>query len=447
MGTERLPQELLRRKRDGMALDEADLRAWMRDVANERIGDAQIGAFTMAVCLRGMSAAETIAMTRAMRDSGSCIDWRNAGLNGPVLDKHSTGGVGDLTSLVLGPLVAACGAHLPMLSGRGLGHTGGTLDKLEAIPGYRCDIDRELLRRVVRDAGVAIVAAGGDLAPADRRLYAVRDVTATVDSIPLITASILSKKLAAGAAALVLDVKLGSGATFTDNATAMALAQSLVDVATGAGVPTTALLTDMGQPLAACVGNALEMRVAIDYLRGVSTPPRLPDLAPLLGAEMLLQGGLAVDDGDARRRLRAARDSGRAAQCFARMVTLLGGPADLLEQRERHLPPAPQRVPVFAADAGVVVAIDARALGMALVALGGGRTAPGARIDPRVGIDGIAAVGETVDAHVPLAWIHAADAVSCAAAQQRVRAAFAIAGNPTPAPPLLHRRISAEALA
>jgi thymidine phosphorylase len=448
MVTERsLPQELLRRKRNGLALDENELRDWMKDVASDRLGDAQIGAFAMAVCLRGMDAAETVALTRAMRDSGSCIDWRDAGLHGPLLDKHSTGGVGDLTSLVLGPLVAACGAHLPMLSGRGLGHTGGTLDKLEAIPGYRCEIDRALLQRVVREAGVAIVAAGGDLAPADRRLYAVRDVTATVDSIPLITASILSKKLAAGAGALVLDVKVGSGATFTDCTTAAALARSLVDVATGAGVPTTALLTDMDQPLAACVGNALEMRIALDYLRGDCTPSRLHQLVLLLATEMLLQGGLARDAEDARRQLCGARDSGRAAQCFARMVHLLGGPPDLLEHPDGYLPSAPHCTPVFADHAGVVTAIDARALGMALVALGGGRTSAGERIDPRVGIDRIAAVGGAMEPGIPLAFVHAADATSAEAVQQRVRAAFVIGDVAPPPAPLLLQTVRAGATA
>jgi thymidine phosphorylase len=448
MATEQtLPQDLLRRKRDGLALDEAALRTWMRGVADGRVGDAQVGAFAMAVCLRGMSAAETVAMTRAMRDSGSCIDWREADLPGPVLDKHSTGGVGDLTSLVLGPLVAACGGFLPLLSGRGLGHTGGTLDKLEAIPGYRCEVDRAQLQRVVREAGLAIVAAGGELAPADRRLYAIRDVTATVDSIPLITASILSKKLAAGTEALVLDVKVGSGATFADSSTALALARSLVDVAIDAGLRATALLTDMDQPLAGCVGNALETRVALDYLCGVSTPPRLHELALLLGSEMLQQGGLACDDEDARRRLLAARNSGRAAQCLARMVALLGGPVDLLERSEHHLAVAPQRIPVFAARAGLVSAIDARELGMALVALGGGRTAPGARIDPGVGIDAVRTIGEAVDAHVPLAWIHAADRASIEDAERRVRAAFAVTDE-APAPArLLHRRVGAEAIA
>ena len=434
-----LPQALLQRKRNGEALDAPALRRWMRGVAEGRVSDAQLGAFAMAVCLRGMSAAETLALTLAMRDSGDCLDWHAAGLDGPLLDKHSTGGVGDLTSLVLGPLIAACGGYVPMLSGRGLGHTGGTLDKLESIPGLRSEVDPTRLQQVVREAGVAIVAAGGALAPADQRLYAVRDVTATVDSIPLITGSILSKKLAAGSHALLLDVKVGSGATLADRGSAEALAASLVEVAHAAGLPTRALLTDMGEPLAGCVGNGLEMRAAIDYLLGTSTPPRLHELVLLLGVEMLQQGGMAADAADARRWLCAARDSGAAAQRLQHMVALLGGPADLLERHVRYLPGAACRVPVQAMESGVVSAIDASVLGMGLVALGGGRCVPGAAIDPRVGIDAIVAVGSPVEPGVPLAWIHTADASQAAAVRERLRRAFILGQRAEPAPILLRR--------
>lgn len=441
-----LPQELLRRKRDGEALDAASLQRWMREVAAGRVSEAQLGAFAMAVCLRGMSSAETLALTLAMRDSGECLDWDAAGLDGPLLDKHSTGGVGDLTSLVLAPLVAACGGYLPMLSGRGLGHTGGTLDKLAAVPGYRCEVDRSELRRLVRKAGLAIVAAGGPLAPADRRLYAVRDVTATVDSVPLITASILSKKLAAGTESLLLDVKLGSGATFPGRASAETLARSLVEVAARAGLPTRALLTDMGEPLAGCVGNALEMRAAIDYLRGDSRPPRLHELVVLLGAEMLQQGGLAGDPSEARRRLLDARDSGRGAERLQFMLALSGGPADVLERPAQHLPAAPHRQPVLATQPGVVTAIDARALGMALVGLGGGRCTPGAAIDLRVGLEGVAAVGTRIEPGAPLAFIHAARPEDAQALQGRVRGAFRIGERAAPIPVLL-QRIAADSAA
>ena len=437
-----LPQSLLQRKRNGEALDAPALRRWMRGVAGGQVCDAQLGAFAMAVCLRGMDAQETLALTLAMRDSGESLDWSSADLDGPLLDKHSTGGVGDLTSLVLGPLIAACGGYVPMLSGRGLGHTGGTLDKLESIPGYRCEVDIACLQRVVRKAGLAIVAAGGALAPADQRLYAVRDVTATVDSIPLITASILSKKLAAGSESLVLDIKVGSGATFADRESAAALAHGLVEIAAAAGLPTRALLTAMGEPLAGCVGNALEMRAAIDYLLGISTPPRLHQLVRLLGVEMLQQGGLAADAEDALRRLDAARNSGAAAQCLQQMVAMLGGPADLLDRHHCYLPGAVCRVPVQAMESGVVRAIDARALGMGLVMLGGGRCAPGTAIDPRVGIDGIVAVGTRVEPGMPLAWIHAADAGQAVALRARLRRAFILGQRAEPAPLLLQRIVA-----
>lgn len=422
-----LLQELLRRKRDGLALDDADIRALVAGIADGRLCDAQVGAFAMAVCLRGMDKDETLALTLAMRDSGVRLDWRDAGLHGPVLDKHSTGGVGDCTSLLLGPLVAACGGHVPMLSGRGLGHTGGTLDKLQAIPGYDVAPSSERLRRVVREAGVAIVGASADLAPADRRLYAIRDVTATVESTPLIVASILSKKLAASPDALVLDVKAGSGATLPDLAQARALAERLVAVAGAAGLPASALLTDMSQPLASAVGNALELRLALRHLRGEQAEPRLLAVTLALGVEMLLQGRLASDRADAEARLRLALSSGRAAERFARMVALLGGPRDLLEREDGHLAAAPCIAPVFPTCEGVVAAIDTRALGLAVVALGGGRQRTDADIDPRVGLERVAAIGARVGRDAPLAWVHAGDPGALTQAAQRLRAAFRLA--------------------
>ena len=436
-----LPQELLRRKRDGLALGEAEIRSLVAGIADGRLCDAQVGAFAMAVCLRGMDDDETLALTLAMRDSGARLDWRDAGLHGPVLDKHSTGGVGDCTSLLLGPLVAACGGHVPMLSGRGLGHTGGTLDKLEAIPGYDPAPSNERLCRVGREAGVAIVGASADLAPADRRLYAIRDVTATVESTPLIVASILSKKLAASPDALVLDVKAGSGATLPDRAQARALADRLVAVARAAGLPASALLTDMSQPLATAVGNALELRLVLRLLRGERAEPRLLAVTLALGVEMLLQGRLASDRADAERRLRDALSSGRAAERFARMVALLGGPRDLLEREDAHLADAPCIAPVFPLQEGVVAAIDARALGLTVVALGGGRSRAGARIDPRVGLARIAAIGTRVGRDAPLAWVHAADADALPQAAQRLRAAFRLADHGE-APPLIHGRLA-----
>jgi thymidine phosphorylase len=448
-----LPQETIRRKRDGDALSADEIAAFVDGIAQGQVGEAQMAAFAMAVRLRGMDTAETVALTLAMRDSGERLAWPAADFDppGPVVDKHSTGGVGDLVSLLLGPLLAACGCYVPMISGRALGHTGGTLDKLEAIPGYTVLPPRAQWQRVVHEAGIAIVGAGPGLAPADQRLYAVRDVTATVDSLPLITASILSKKLAAGLQALVLDVKFGNGAFLPGLPEARALARSLVDVATGAGLPTRALLTDMNQPLAPVAGNALEVLLAVEWLTGrpLSAAPdgqagasaRLDAVVMALGARLLVQTGQAADEAEAVARLQTARHSGAAAERFARMVHGLGGPADLLAHPGRHLANAPVCRPVPAptaqADATQVQAIDTRALGLAVIALGGGRRSPGERIDPAVGLSRLAPLGLRTDLQAPLAWVHAADEAGAQAAIAAVQVAYDL-GHRAPAPsPLL----------
>jgi thymidine phosphorylase len=433
--------QLIRIKRDGGTLPAAVLADFMRGVADGSVCEAQVGAFAMAVWLRGMDRSECAALTTAMRDSGKVLDWRGENLGGPLLDKHSTGGVGDLASLVLAPMLAACGAFVPMVSGRGLGHTGGTLDKLEAIPGYIVRPDHQRLRQCVHEAGCAIVAADEDLAPADRRLYAVRDVTATVDSIPLMVASILSKKLAAGLDALVLDVKTGSGAQTPTLDGAQQLAEILVAVATQAGLPTRALITDMQQPLADTIGNALELRTALRYLRGDARPPRLHALVLALGGELLQLGGLATDESVAQASLQAALDSGAAAERFGRMVALLGGPSDLLEHDVAHLAQAPVGGAVTALDDGHLHAIDARALGEVVVALGGGRSRPDDRIDSRVGLSGVRTIGDRIRRGEPLAWVHAATPGDLAAAVVRVRNAFHVGPEATQAPALLLGRV------
>ena len=289
-----LPQEIIRRKRDGGALGDDEIAFFVRGLTDGSIAEGQVAAFAMAVFFRGMAMGERVALTRAMAQSGRTLDWSGADLPGPVLDKHSTGGVGDKVSLMLAPLLAACGAAVPMISGRGLGHTGGTLDKLDSIPGYRTAPDLALFRKVVAEAGCAIIGQTADLAPADRRLYAIRDVTATVELIPLITASILSKKLAAGLQGLVMDVKFGSGAFMAEPERARELAESIAAVATGAGLPTTALLTDMNQVLGRTAGHALEVREAIDWLTGKARDRRLDEVTLALGAELLLLGRLAA---------------------------------------------------------------------------------------------------------------------------------------------------------
>ncbi|MGF1609419.1 MAG: thymidine phosphorylase, partial [Kiloniellales bacterium] len=298
------PQEIIRRKRDGAALSEAEIAFMVEGLTSGALSEGQAAAFAMAVFFRGMERRECVALTKAMTRSGSMIDW--SGLGRPVLDKHSTGGVGDKVSLMLAPLLAACGAAVPMISGRGLGHTGGTLDKLEAIPGYDTTPGLERLRTVVAEAGCAIIGQTAELAPADRRLYAIRDVTATVESVPLITASILSKKLAAGLDGLVMDVKVGNGAFMAEPAAARELAESLVAVAGAAGLPTVALITDMNQVLGRSAGNALEVREAIDYLTGASRDPRLHEVTLALAVEALLLGGLAGDAETAQELLRDA---------------------------------------------------------------------------------------------------------------------------------------------
>lgn len=330
-------RDILARLRHGEALGTEAL-TWMAGaLADGRVSDAQAGAFAMGICLNGLDQPGRVALTLAMRDSGQVLDWD---LEGPVLDKHSTGGVGDCVSLILAPALAACGAYVPMISGRGLGHTGGTLDKLEAIPGVSTQLEEARFRDVVRDVGCAIVSASGDIAPADRRLYAVRDVTSTVDSLDLITASILSKKLAAGLDGLVLDVKVGSGAFMKELAQARALAEALSGTATAAGCPTTAVISDMNQPLVPSLGNALEVAEVMRVLTGAATGPIL-DVTAELGGGLLANGGLAAAAEAGAEALRAAVRDGRALERFTRMLSAMGAPADFAENWERILPKAP----------------------------------------------------------------------------------------------------------
>jgi thymidine phosphorylase len=413
--------------RHGTALDAATLRGFVAAIADGRADDAQVGAFAMGICLRGLPRAGCATLTLAMRDSGQVLDWRGHALHGPLLDKHSTGGVGDLVSLLLAPLLAACGAHVPMISGRGLGHTGGTLDKLEAIPGFECRLPQARFQRIVAEVGAAIVGAGAELAPADARLYAVRDVTGTVGSIPLIVASILSKKLAAGLDALVLDVKYGNGALLDSREASETLADELAAVAELAGLRCRPLLTDMAQPLAPCAGNAIEVQAALDCLSGRTRPSRLIEVTFALGVQALLLGRLAEHEIEARAKLRVALDSGRAAERFAAMVQAQGGPADLLERAGDHLPQAPLVRPLLPAASGVVQAIDVRTLGLAVVDLGGGRQQAGQAIDPAVGLSLLPALGETVDRERPLAMIHARSEADWQRAAEQVTRAFRLA--------------------
>jgi thymidine phosphorylase len=433
-----LAAEIIRKKRDGVMLSRREIEFFVHGIGDGSVAEGQIAALAMAVYFQDLSQDERVDLTRAMRDSGDVLDWRSANLPGPVLDKHSTGGVGDLVSLPLGPMVAACGGFVPMISGRGLGHTGGTLDKLDAIPGYCSTPDSALFRQVVREVGVAIIGPTGRLAPADQRLYAIRDVTATVESVAMITASILSKKLAAGLDGLVLDVKVGSGAFMPTPAKSRQLAESLIAVGEGAGLRTRALLTDMSQPLAPCAGNAIEMRAAIDYLTGIDRPPRLHQVILALAAELLCLGGLAADAADAESRLQGALDSGHAAEIFARMVAALGGPADLIERADAYFEPAPLLRPVPAPGDGVIAAIDCRAIGLAVVALGGGRQRPQDGIDYAVGCSEFAALGETVTAGQPLMLVHARHEAAADRAVADLQSTFTIAPEAAILPPLIY---------
>lgn len=422
---------LIRCKREGQRLDASQLQAIAQGIGSGGWSEAQVAAFAMAVAWRGMRADECREFTLALRDSGQRLRWDH--LHGPVLDKHSTGGVGDCVSLLLAPLLAACGGYVPMISGRGLGHTGGTLDKLESLPGYDVNPSPERLRQVVAEVGCAIVGQSDDLVPADRRLYAVRDVTATVDVPDLIVASILSKKLAGGAEALVLDVKTGSGAQLPDLAAAIALSDRMLAVAEGSGMKVRVALSDMGQVLGREAGNALEVRAVLDLLRGRGGCPRLRDLTLALGSELLHMGGLARDSAEADRRLRQALDSGAAAERFARMVAALGGPTDVLERTEAYLPQAPVQRAVLASADGYVTTLDVRALGQVVVELGGGRKHPGQALDHAVGLAAVLGRGSRIEPGQPLAIVHARCEADAQVAVDAVHLAFTI-GDAAPAP-------------
>ncbi|MEA2330048.1 MAG: thymidine phosphorylase [Thermoleophilaceae bacterium] len=431
--------ELIRRKRDGGELTDEELAFLVRGIADGTLTDAQVGALAMAILLQGMSAEERIAFTRHKTRSGDVLDWSDAGLPGPALDKHSTGGVGDKVSLLLAPIVAACGGAVPMISGRGLGHTGGTLDKLDSIPGYDSTPDLERFRRAVARVGCAIVGQTAQLAPADRRLYAIRDATGTVESLPLIVASILSKKLAAGLDALVMDVKVGSGAFMPGREQAEELAKAIVEVATGNGLPTSAVLTDMDRVLGRSAGNAVEVRESIELLTGAEGDARLREVTLALSAELLRLGGVEPDADAARAAAERALDGGAAAERFAAMVAELGGPADLLEAPERHLQQAPVTVAAAPAEPGTVASVDVRAVGLAVVALGGGRLRESDSVDHRVGVTEVAAPGERVaPGERPLALVHAASEEAAGRAVEALRSAFELGdAAPAAAPPVV----------
>ncbi len=438
-----LAQEIIRHKRDGLVLERAQIDAFVQGLVDTSWSEGQAAAMAMAMFLKGMNPAETIGLTQAMTRSGMVMDWASAHLPGPILDKHSTGGVGDKVSLMLAPIVAACGGFVPMISGRGLGHTGGTLDKFDSIPGYCSTPDTALLRRALQTAGCAIIGQTAELAPADRRLYAIRDVTGTVESVALITASILSKKLAAGLQGLVMDVKTGNGAFAASSSMAVELATSLVKVANGAGLPTRAWITDMNQVLGDSCGNAVEMVEAIAFLKGERQEPRLLDITRTLSAELLLIGKLASDHTQALLQVDAALSSGRALEHFARMVTVLGGPADLITRPAHYLPAAPVQVPVLATRAGWVSGMATRDIGLLIIELGGGRHRASDAVDASVGFTQFVQTGQRLEVGDVIATVHAADAAAARMAQQALLPLIHIADQPPVLAPALITRLGA----
>lgn len=439
-----LPQEVIRAKRDGRPLSREDIELMVHGITDGTVSEGQIAAFAMAIFFTGMPMEERIHLTRAMKESGTVLDWRKLGLEGCVVDKHSTGGVGDKVSLMLAPLAAACGAYVPMISGRGLGHTGGTLDKFDAVPGYTTAPTLETFAKVTREVGCAVIGQTADLAPADKRLYAIRDVTATVESIPLITASILSKKLAAGLDGLVMDVKFGSGAFMNRYEDADMLAHSIATVATGAGVPTVSLLTDMNQVLGDSVGNSLEMQEAVNFLTGVSQETRSREVTVSLTAEMLVLAGVAKTVGEARKKVESVLADGSAAEVFGKMISALGGPHNFIEKSKEYLDIAPVSLPVFPIRNGVVSSMDTRAIGLALVAMGGGRSRADQSIDYGVGMSGMAKLGDEVNTDAPLCVVHGRDEAQTLRAAEAIRLAVNIGDTSPEIDPVVRDRIDGE---
>ena len=428
--------DIIRTKRDGHALSDEQIQIFVDGLANDSIPAEQVSALAMAILLNGMTFDEANKLTIAMAASGTMLDWSQDGLDGPIVDKHSTGGVGDKVSFLLAPIAAACGCYVPMISGRGLGHTGGTTDKAESIPGYNATPDFDLFRKTVKEVGCAIIGQTRDLAPADRRLYAIRDVTATVESVPLITASILSKKLAAGLGGLVMDIKVGNGAFMESHARAVELSKSIIRTAAKAGVKTHSLITDMNEVLGTSAGNAVEIKEAVLYLRNEVRDPRLDAVVMGLCAEMLIVGGLEVDRDRAHAKCEQAVASGQAAEIFGRMTAALGGPTDFVENCESYLAEAPVVREVFAR--GVITKVHTRSVGEAIVELGGGRHSVGEKLDLSVGFTDIACVGTRLDGGKPFVVIHAANEADAEIAEKNLLKAFEF-GDSEPAPrPVVH---------
>ena len=422
-----LPQEIIRKKRDGHSLSDSEIQYYIEGIANGSVSESHIAAFCMAVIFKGMSVEETFSLTDQMVKSGDKLNWKD--LDGPVVDKHSTGGVGDKVSLMLAPIVASCGIYNPMISGRGLGHTGGTLDKLESIPGYNTTPDNSLFHSVVENVGCAIIGQTANLAPADKMIYGVRDVTATVESVPLITASILSKKVAAGLDGLVMDIKTGNGAFAENLDFARNVGNSIIQVAKQFGMKTSAMITDMNQPLGDTIGNALEIKELIDYLTGVRQESRLHEVVLALAAEMLVVAGLVDSTDEGIQKAKDVLDNGHAAETFEKMVSELGGLNDILKNSDSHFKSASVVKPIPASQSGYVSEIDTRAVGLAVVELGGGRKKASDSIDHSVGFTHVLGLGEKVEAGQALGYVHAQNEDQANLSIQMVNDAYSISDS------------------
>jgi len=433
--------DIIRAIRDKLPVDPNDIRQFALDLGRGKVPDYQASAFCMAVFHQGLSNELTVALTLGMRDSGRVIEHPEA--ESARVDKHSTGGVGDKISLPLAPLVASCGLCVPMISGRGLGHTGGTLDKLESIPGFRIDLSIKRFTQLVAELGLSLIGQTNDLAPADRRLYNLRDVTATIESIPLITASILSKKLAEGIDSLVLDVKCGCGAFMKNEQQARLLAESLVRVGSGAGLNMSAVLTRMSAPLGRTIGNSLEVKESIEILKGVG-PKDTTELTVTLGAEMLLLGGAAIDREQGKHAIHAAIDSGHGLEKFRALVEAQGGDARAIDNPEKHMPKSQSTTLVIASHGGFVSAVDSFALGMAAMKLGAGRQTVTDTIDPSVGIEVLANLGDNIEPGAPLARVH--HNKDAASLFSEIAAAFDVAESRPDVTPLVIDKIAGQDL-
>ena len=402
-----LPQEIIRKTRNKEPLTNEEINFLIKGITSGDVADIQAASFTMAVFLNGLTKLEIANLTLAMRDSGEVLNFDD--IEAPIVDKHSTGGVGDKVSLMLAPMLASCGVAVPMIAGRGLGHTGGTLDKLDSIEGYKTQIDIKSFKDTVKNVGCAIIGQTSNLAPADKKIYAIRDVCATVESIPLITASILSKKLAAGLKYLVMDIKCGNGAFMENIKRARELASSIVDVANMSGTKTTALLTDMNSVLGTTVGNALELKEALDYLNGKNINTKLDIVTKALCCELLINSGVANDKQTATTMLEQSINKGYAYEKFVKMAASLGADAKVLEDYENKLPKAKFVKPIYAKNEGYVSEIDTRKIGLGVIMLGGGRVTPNQKINYTTGFTSFCQIGDKVDAKTPLCFIHAED--------------------------------------